>query len=97
MRGFRGGIGHFGASIGALLSGVLSFPQIGLPSFFQGQGVPSLRTPSKPRQIKRRPARVHRGWRPMFYGTAGPDSREAERRRRQIASGQLKRDNGLEA
>lgn len=98
MRGFRGGIGHIGASIGALLSGVLSFKVPGMGDFFAAQALNTptpFRSARSTRVVKRRPARVHRGWTPNYYGVAGPDSREAERRRRQITAGSLRVANGL--
>lgn len=72
------------SSIGAMLSGVLSF---GKPSFFATDlAQPVLpRRSSPPREVKRRPGATHRGWTPNFYGVAGPYSREAERRRKQGA------------
>lgn len=98
MRGFRGGIGHIGASIGALLSGVLSFKVPNIPDFFSARALDAptpFREHRATRRVKRRPARVRKGWTPQYYGVAGPDSREAERRRRQIAAGSLRVANGL--
>lgn len=98
MRGFRGGIGHIGASIGAILSGVLSFKHASMPDFFSMRALDAptpFREHRATRKVKRRPAQVHRGWTPNYYGVAGPDSREAERRRRQIAAGSLRVANGL--
>lgn len=77
---FLGGL----ASIGAILSGVLSF---GKPSFFAGMQDPAIipNRPTPARKVKRRPGATRRGWKPQFFGVAGPYSQEAERRRRQGA------------
>lgn len=99
MRGFRKG-GFIGAvGVGAMLAGILSFTGGGLPGFFNQRAIiPSFeRKPGKKRKNKLRGTSVKRGWTPNYYGVAGPQSREAERRRRQIAAGQLKRENGLAA
>lgn len=93
MRGFRGGVGF-----GAMMAGVLSFMTKGMPDFF-AQSAMARETPFRKhramRTIKRRPARVHRGWTPYYFEVAGPNSQEAERRRRQIEAGSLTIANGL--
>ena len=97
MRGFRGGF-MGGLSIGSLLSGILSFKIPNMPDFFSGRALDTptpFRKHRATRTVKRRPARVHRGWTPRYYDIAGPESREAERRRRQIAAGSLRVENGL--
>lgn len=95
MRGFiRGSV-----SFGAILSGILSYKVPGITDFFTQQAMaqptPFREHRSTRNKVKRRPARVHRGWTPNYYGVAGPDSREAERRRRQITAGSLRVANGL--
>ncbi len=91
-------IAFISTSIGGMMSGILSSLHGGLPNFFSMNALNSptpFREHRATRKIKRRPATVHRGWTPNFYGVAGPDSREAERRRRQIAAGSLRVANGL--
>lgn len=86
MRGARRIFLGAAASVGAILSGVLSFPHPGVPSFFDRAILPPVESRrAKPRKVKRRPGGTHRGWRPVFYGPAGPLSREAARRVRQMA------------
>lgn len=83
-----------GSSVGGMMSGILSSMLGGLPNFF----VLNQPTPFLDRQVKakyHKRSGVRRGWTPRYYGVAGPDSREAARRRRQIERGSLRRENGL--
>lgn len=77
-----------GASIGGLMSGILSSMRGGLPNFFAMNALDAatpFRSERPHRRIKRRQGTVRRGWTPNFYGVAGPNSREAARRRAQGA------------
>lgn len=97
MRGFRGGM-LGGLSLGSLLSGIMSFKVPNIPDFFSARSLNAptpFREHRATRKVKRRPAQVHRGWRPMYFDVAGANSQEAERRRRQIAAGSLRAENGL--
>ena len=81
-------IATIGASVGGMMSGILSSIGGGLPNFFS---INALNAPTPfrehraTRKVKRRPGATHRGWTPNYYEVAGPISREAERRRRQGA------------
>lgn len=97
MRGFRGGMGLMlaaGASMGSMLAGIMSFRHAGLPNFFENPNAPQVKP--RPRQTKRRPGAVHRGWKPHYFAVnTSPDSQEAMRRWSQIERGQLRVENGL--
>lgn len=73
MRNFQGGAGF-----GAILAGILSRATPGLPGFFERM---LFSLSANPRIQPRRAMRAYG----RLYAVAGPDSREAARRRRQGA------------
>lgn len=97
MRGFIRNILFGGVSLRGMMSGILSSARGGLLPFFALNAPPALNVSHKrkPKAKYGRGTGVRRGWTPRYYGVAGPDSREAERRRRQIERGSLRRENGL--
>ncbi len=88
-----GGIHIAGAAIGAMLAGIVSRQSPAL--MFGASDLGGMSKPA-PRPRKRRPGRVHRGWTPSYFEVnRDPACREATRRRRQIAAGSLRVENGL--
>lgn len=81
------GYHRFGVGLKAMMHGILSFPHFGMMNILtRTPAIPALKEHKpKPRKVKRRPSGTRNGWTAMYYGVAGPDSREAARRRRQGA------------
>lgn len=75
-----------GGSVGAMLSGIMSFPHANLPNAFDRAILPPIeQRKATPKRRKRRPGATRKGWHNGFYGVAGPNSQEAARRKRQRA------------
>jgi hypothetical protein len=93
-KAFMGSFLHTaGAAMGAVMAGIVSYNS---PRFMSGARDLTIAPRSPPKKAKSRGVNTRRGWRDFAYEVnRDPNSREATRRRRQIAAGSLRVENGL--